>query len=305
MIRLRHEQAQLKQRLEREKIAVELQRRQLDAFRQEVNDLKEQALALHKKATDKAYERFKVREWEAIPEEARLKLESLPDEVHEIDNDIVAQKMKLGTITTRSIDIDAFNRRDREIRNKKKDLESKHAALNRKKEEMERVRNRWQDPLQELIAQINTNFSSLMAQLGYAGQVELYIPEDDVNDFEKYGIIVKVKFRDAEPLKELKPSHQSGGERSVSTMIYMIALQELTTVPFRCVDEINQGMDEINERRVFDLIVETARRNSSQYLLFSPKLLSGLTYIDTMRICIVFNSPNLKFKWKEPLTLVG
>ena len=26
--------------------------------------------------------------------------------------------------------------------------------------------------------------------------------------------------------------------------------QELTTVPFRCVDEINQGLDERNERRV-------------------------------------------------------
>jgi hypothetical protein len=28
----------------------------------------------------------------------------------------------------------------------------------------------------------------------------------------------------------------------------MMALQSLTKVPFRCVDEINQGMDEVNER---------------------------------------------------------
>ena len=39
-----------------------------------------------------------------------------------------------------------------------------------------------------------------------------------------------------------------GGERSVSTALYMMALQSLTKVPFRCVDEINQGMDEVNER---------------------------------------------------------
>ena len=44
--------------------------------------------------------------------------------------------------------------------------------------------------------------------------------------------------------------HQSGGERSVATALYMLALQELTTVPFRCVDEINQGMDARNERWV-------------------------------------------------------
>ena len=45
----------------------------------------------------------------------------------------------------------------------------------------------------------------------------------------------------------------------------MMALQALTKVPFRCVDEINQGMDERNERRVFDLLIETAvEKNSAQ-----------------------------------------
>jgi hypothetical protein len=43
---------------------------------------------------------------------------------------------------------------------------------------------------------------------------------------------------------------QSGGERSVSTMLYLIALQEFTKCPFRVVDEINQGMDAVNERKV-------------------------------------------------------
>ena len=49
-----------------------------------------------------------------------------------------------------------------------------------------------------------------------------------------------MRYRKNEKLQELTASHQSGGERSVATMIYMIALQELTNVPFRCVDEINQ-----------------------------------------------------------------
>ena len=40
----------------------------------------------------------------------------------------------------------------------------------------------------------------------------------------------------------------------MATALYMLALQELTTVPFRCVDEINQGMDATNERRVFELL---------------------------------------------------
>ena len=61
--------------------------------------------------------------------------------------------------------------------------------------------------------------------------------------YNKYGVRIKVKFRDGEQLRELTPFHQSGGERSVATVLYMMALQELAKCPFRCVDEINQVID--------------------------------------------------------------
>jgi len=48
-----------------------------------------------------------------------------------------------------------------------------------------------------------------------------------------------VKYGDNKPMKELT-TFQSGGERSVATVLYMLALQELSKSPFRCVDEINQ-----------------------------------------------------------------
>lgn len=59
-------------------------------------------------------------------------------------------------------------------------------------------------------------------------------------EFDQYGLKIKVKFRDIDQLQELTRYHQSGGERAVTTAIYMISLQELSKVPFRCVDEINQ-----------------------------------------------------------------
>lgn len=70
---------------------------------------------------------------------------------------------------------------------------------------------------------------------------------------------IKVKFRHEESLQALNSHLQSGGvcitntfyyiiiminwllqERSVSTMLYLISLQDLTPCPFRVVDEINQ-----------------------------------------------------------------
>jgi chromosome segregation ATPase len=137
-----------------------------------------------------------------------------------------------------------------------------------------------------------------MAKLDCAGEVVLK-KGDSEDEFDKYGVGIKVKYRDTEQLQELTAFHQSGGERSVATMVYMIALQELTKVPFRCVDEINQGMDANNERRVFDLIVKTATDSSSQYFLFSPKLLTGLSFSEKMRIHTVFNGPHLGLKWPQ------
>lgn len=43
---------------------------------------------------------------------------------------------------------------------------------------------------------------------------------------------------------------------------------------FRCVDEINQGMDPINERKMFQLLIKitTECDASSQYFLLTPKV---------------------------------
>lgn len=61
-----------------------------------------------------------------------------------------------------------------------------------------------------------------------------------LQDFSKYGAQIRVKFRVNEELQALNAQRQSGGERSVSTMLYLMALQEETSCPFRVVDEINQ-----------------------------------------------------------------
>ena len=79
-----------------------------------------------------------------------------------------------------------------------------------------------------------------------------------------------------------------------------MAMQSITKVPFRAVDEINQGMDERNERKVFDLILETAvRENTAQYFLLTPKLLSDLEYERGVRIHFVHSGSKMKCSSKE------
>ncbi|XP_063035727.1 structural maintenance of chromosomes protein 5 isoform X4 [Melospiza melodia melodia] len=73
----------------------------------------------------------------------------------------------------------------------------------------------------------------------------------------------------------------------------------------QCVGEVdlhkeNEGMDPTNERRVFEMVVETAcKKRTSQYFLITPKLLQNLTYNDRMTVLFVYNGPFMleTYKW--------
>merc|ERR1712059_17173 len=128
----------------------------------------------------------------------------------------------------------------------REDKEKMEKDMANKSHEAKALKRRWINGVQGLVAKINDSFGGMMAELGYAGQVSLRQGQREI-DFSSYGIQIQVRFRQGHELQELSKGTQSGGEKSVTTAVYMMALQELTQVPFRCVDEINQGMDEKNE----------------------------------------------------------
>lgn len=86
----------------------------------------------------------------------------------------------------------------------------------------EKAQNEWEPQLREIVSTVNTNFEANMAEMGCAGCVELDAPSDD---FANWALLLKVKYRDSEELQQLTSSRQSGGERSVATILYLIALQ--------------------------------------------------------------------------------
>ena len=109
--------------------------------------------------------------------------------------------------------------------------------------------------------------------------------------FARWGLAIKVAFRDGCDLRQLDARVQSGGERSVSTIMFLMALQAHLPSPFRVVDEINQGMDEVNERIVFRRVVLNPRGRRAQYWLITPKppgLLYDMEHPD-VRVLVVYN----------------
>lgn len=106
--------------------------------------------------------------------------------------------------------------------------------------------------------------------------------------------------RKGEDLQILDAHRQSGGERSVSTIFYLMALQSMARSPFRVVDEINQGMDPRNERMVHERMVEIAcKEHTSQYFLITPKLLTGLRYDKRMKVLCIASGEHMPENYKE------
>nr|WJN25108.1 structural maintenance of chromosome protein [Farysia itapuensis] len=151
---------------------------------------------------------------------------------------------------------------------------------------MSSVRGKWEPKLRRVVAEVSKRFSKAFDDLGLAG--ELRIGEDA--DFEKWKLEIMVKFRNNEELAPLSGHHQSGGEKALSTIMYVMSLLQLSRSPFTLVDEINQGMDSKAERAAHNHIVNiTCQSDSSQYFLITPKLLPDLRCHERQKVLLVNN----------------
>ncbi|UZJ51628.1 hypothetical protein CBS101457_000948 [Exobasidium rhododendri] len=248
------------------------------------------ALAKVKREAERIHENLQKRLDDAKPEVSAT-FQALPsDEASALDRleDLLAEeKAKLNAmIEVRPGVMREYNERKRVI----KEMNVTIAALAKEKVKIDakvkKYEDRWKPALDELIGNVSRRFSRAFESTGNAGEVQLIEHED----YAQWGIGIMVKFRDGEKLQLLTASRQSGGERSISTITYLLSLTEMSRSPFSLVDEINQGMDQKYERQVHNHMVNvTCRENAGQYFLITPKLLPNLSYHDRMKVLVINN----------------
>ena len=232
-----------------------------------------------------------------LTEALKEKLSSLPDSLEELQDKIDGLDASIRAI---SADESAVREAD-ELKAKVQDLSEKldadETTLRDADAKTADLRGRWLPSLRSLVERISVTFGRNFSQISCAGEVRLREP-DAVNeqyDYEKYAIEIWVKYRESQDLSLLTATQQSGGERSVATILYLISIQDLTAVPFRVIDEINQGMDPKNERMVFKQLVESScRPGTPQCFLLTPKLLPELPYHPEISVLNIFNGPYLQ-----------
>lgn len=84
-------------------------------------------------------------------------------------------------------------------------------------------------------------------------------------------------------LIQLSSTRHSGGEKSLSTILFLLSLQEENS-SFRLVDEINQGMDEKNEKNVFKVL----NKMEGQFFIITPKLLQSFDYPENTKAHVMY-----------------
>jgi len=193
-----------------------------------------------------------------------------------------------------------YSAAERELAECLEQKEALQSSYNKIEDSMAARLNRWMNSVHAVVNKLSASFSEYMSALQYKGEVMLR----DTGTIDQYEIVMRVSFRYDSPLSDLSGEKHSGGERAVSTIMYLMAMQELTSSPFRVVDEINQGMDERNERLVFDRIVQSCclGNEKPQYFLVSPKLLQGLRAIahEHVTALMVWNGSGVLKKWQLP-----
>ena len=165
------------------------------------------------------------------------------------------------------------------------------------------------------VSSLSTKFAKFMARIACKGNITF---SGDEGDPKMWGIAVRVAFRGSNEPTQLSKTSHSGGECAVSTMLVLLAMQDVTSLPFRVVDEINQGMGVNFEKCVFVVLAElfeeqrTATalaaaanhhgdggasfklQNGKQLFIISPKLLPNLQHTQAMRTHVIFNGPDVK-----------
>ncbi|KAJ8603738.1 hypothetical protein CTAYLR_000256 [Chrysophaeum taylorii] len=231
-------------------------------------DIKKKALELKRKAEAEAP---KTRELEA-------KFEELPGERDAIEQRMQHEEHEASQIHQNPGLLERYNKLLQELDAHEKRLGAMEVDQEKRRSEMDKLREPWERTLRDALGALKGKFEEYMSTLkGARGDVEIAEGET----YDRWGLQIQVAFRDGAPLSKLQAHVQSGGERSVSTIMFLMALQAHMPSPFRVVDEINQGVDEVNERILMKRVVlNSTGPTAPQYFLITPKLLQGLECLD-------------------------
>jgi chromosome segregation protein len=132
--------------------------------------------------------------------------------------------------------------------------------------ELDKRLARWRDVLTVFLEKTTIQYNDILTSVAATGAVRLV----SSRDIEKCGVEILVGFKGNAPTP-LDAFTQSGGERSIAMMAFLLALQQHIASPFRAIDEFDVHMDPKNRELVTQLIISSSRNlTDDQYVAITP-----------------------------------
>uniref|UniRef100_A0A8D0DFU8 Structural maintenance of chromosomes protein 6 n=1 Tax=Sander lucioperca TaxID=283035 RepID=A0A8D0DFU8_SANLU len=120
-----------------------------------------------------------------------------------------------------------------------------------------------------LSARCKYYFDSMLAQRRYTGSMTFDHKNETLSISVQPGQGNKADLSDMRSL--------SGGERSFSTVCFVLSLWAITEAPFRCLDEFDVYMDMVNRRISMDMMLKVAAgQRFRQFIFLTPQSMSSL-----------------------------
>ncbi|KAM3871241.1 structural maintenance of chromosomes protein 6-like [Diretmus argenteus] len=112
-------------------------------------------------------------------------------------------------------------------------------------------------------------FDSMLDQRGYTGSMKF--------DHKSETLSISVQQASGANAAVSDMRSLSGGERSFSTVCFVLALWAVTEAPFRCLDEFDVYMDMVNRRISMDMMLRVATtQRYRQFIFLTPQNMSSL-----------------------------
>jgi len=147
----------------------------------------------------------------------------------------------------------------------KKSLQSVIERKGEMQAEQRKGLERWSERMAGHVDGINRDFNEILGEIGARGRVSL-----TDGDVRNVGLDIEVGFAGKE-FTSISTLSQSGGEKSLSTMSFLLALQRQIKSPFRAVDEYDVHLDPMNKDLVTRLLKSAVRRDGAkQYIAITP-----------------------------------
>ncbi len=136
--------------------------------------------------------------------------------------------------------------------------------------ELDSRRSVWKKAIEDLIEAVDPPYQAVLSAADASG----FIKFEQADSIEDAGFDLYVGFRGGAPTT-LDPFTQSGGERSVALMAFILSLQARIVSPLRALDEFDIHMDPRNREAMFKMILsQMKQRESSQYIVITPSILT-------------------------------